>query len=457
LQSSHCSVAILGAGISGLSLGWYLKKRLATKDTHWVVLEKESRAGGWIQTEHAHDFMFEQGPRSCRSKGGIETLELIEALGLQEQVILPHSEAKNRYLYSPNGLQRLPRNFLESVFHPLMPHFFKVLWREWRTSRRLEEDESIYAFFLRHVGKEWTENLIDPFVSGIYAGDCQKLSLKSCFPLLDRCEQEHGSLLRGMLKKKKSPSEQSPFVRTMLATPMYSFQKGMQTLPLALADGIKEHLMLGQAVKALHFEGEKVRIQMENGQEWLASQVISTLPLFALRKLLPPGSHLDALLSRLHYASLSTVNIGFQKNVLPFKGFGYLVPSKYKLPVLGCVWDSSIFPAHNRGDQTRLTMMMGGRLHPEVVEKSEKEIEEEAIKVLDQHMRIQVSPAYMQVRNAKNAIPQFEVGHSLWRAQVEQVLATHFPALTLSGSGWTGVSINECISQARLLIDRLKI
>src|SRR5205085_1978222 len=138
-----------------------------------TIIEKSERPGGWIETIQKEDFLFEQGPRSCRTKGaGQETLALIEALGLEDQVILPHANAKNRYVYTGQCLQRLPRTLWEIPFNSLTKGWLKALWQDWRMPKRQTEEESINAFFSRRIGKNWTETLIDPFVSGIYAGDC---------------------------------------------------------------------------------------------------------------------------------------------------------------------------------------------------------------------------------------------------------------------------------------------
>jgi oxygen-dependent protoporphyrinogen oxidase len=140
---------------------------------------------------------------------------------------------------------------------------------------------------------------------------------------------------------------------------------------------------------------------------------------------------------------------------LPFKGFGYLVPSKWGLPILGCVWDSSVFPQQNRGDQTRLTIMMGGSRHPEVEQMSESELIEYAQRVLREHLGIRADPQEVQIKKAQQAIPQFEVGYARWKREIQEVLHHLVPQLTLSGSGWTGVAINDCIAKARHLAQQV--
>lgn len=443
-------IVILGAGISGLATAWFLKQRLGSQ-SRLTVIEKSQRPGGWIQTLQTNEFLFEQGPRSCRTKGaGHETLALIESLGLQDQVITPHSDAKTRYVYNGQHLQPFPKHMWEIPFNPLTRSCLKALWRDWLMPRRQVEDESIQSFFNRRLGNSWTENLIDPFVSGIYAGDCSQLSLKSCFPLFDQWEQQSGSLLRGGLRHRSRPTHSSDFVKKMQHFPMFSFQEGMETLPRALARELGDCLSLGQKINSLKSHAQGIEIQFDDGKNLIADHVISTLPTFALSSLIAANEPLlAAKMKKLSYTTVVVANAGFCQNVLPLKGFGYLVPSRFGLQVLGCVWDSCIFPQHNHGNQTRLTVMLGGSHHPEVSHMSEEEIIEQTLRVLREHLSIQSDPQMIQINKAQFAIPQFEVGYSKWKEDIQEQMNQFFPRLTLSGSAWTGVSINDCIEKAR--------
>ena len=206
--------------------------------------------------------------------------------------------------------------------------------------KRQEEDESIQDFFSRRLGVSWTESLIDPFVSGIYAGDCSRLSLKSCFPLFDQWEQQQGSLLLGAWRHRSLVMDHSAFVQKMHRFPMFSFQEGMETLPKALARELNECLSLGQVITCLKPHEKGIEIQLDSGQSVIADHVVSTLPTFVLVPLLTAEPLLALKLKKLSYATVAVINVGFHQDVLPFKGFGYLIPSHLGLQVLGCVWDS---------------------------------------------------------------------------------------------------------------------
>lgn len=447
-----CHIVILGAGISGLATAWFLKQSLGSQVV-LTLLEKTERAGGWIQTLQTEEFLFEQGARSCRSKGsGRETLVLVEALGLQDQVLVPHPSARHRYLFDGKGLRKMPSQLWEIPFRSLTRGWAKALWRDWWKPKRLVEDESIHDFFSRRLGLPWVEELIDPFVSGIYAGNCQLLSLKSCFPLFDQWEQEYGSLLRGAWHYRPSVDLKSSFIESVSRFPLFSFKEGMETLPRTLAQQLKECVFLGEGVSRLKCDATGIEVELDRGKKIRADYVISTLSASALSSLLINPPAWANQLKQLQYTTVVVVNIGFHFPVLPFQGFGYLVPSKHHSPILGCVWDSSIFPQQNREPNlTRLTLMMGGSHHPEIEELSDQEIIEYALKNLRQHLGIRLEPQMIQVKKAQNAIPQYQVGYGMWKQEVQEKFFEFFPRLILSGTAWNGVSINDCIAQARKL------
>ena len=192
-------IIILGGGISGLSLLWSLKKKHG-KQADVILLEKTSRVGGWIRTVKKEGFLFEKGPRSCRTQGhGRATLRLIEELGLQKQVIQADASAHHRYLYFQQHLQKIPSSFLSFLFSPLTRKIIPHLLKEWLVPKAREEDETVHDFFSRRISREAAETFVNSLTLGIYACDSRKLSIKSCFPSIYAWEQQYGSLLKGAL------------------------------------------------------------------------------------------------------------------------------------------------------------------------------------------------------------------------------------------------------------------
>jgi len=425
-------IAVLGAGISGLASAWFLQQKYGSQ-AEVIVFEKESRAGGWIQTIHQDGFLFDQGPRSCRASGtGAATLELVEALGLRDQVICSSPSAHTRYVYEGGRLNRLPGGILPLLASSWLPVAIKALWRDWRAPPGTEPDESIASFIERRLGCEVVERLIDPLTAGIYAGNVHELSIRSCFPTFYEWEQTHGSLLKGALAKKKAPSEASLWVRSIQKNGLFSFKKGMEGLTQALASRLD--VRYGMPVMGLTAEPEGCRLTFSDGSCFEADRVVSTLPATALSRLLP-------LMPSLPMASVTVVNLGYRQTVLKHEGFGYLIPSREKEPLLGVVWDSSVFPQQNAPDQTRLTVMM--KADPEKGDPIDL-IKE----TLGRQMGITAEPAVVAVRHAYQAIPHYPIGYFDNIHAFKQLCQKGFPRLQLSGTPFHGVSVNDCIHAA---------
>ena len=426
-------IVILGAGISGLSLGWFLK------DQNIIILEKGSRSGGWLESIDQDGFLFEQGPRSCRPSGaGTQTLQLIEELNLQDQVIVGNRNAKKRYLWSDAKLRRLnPLTLL------LKPFLWKGIWKDLRSPRTVNEDESIYDFFSRRFGTEIAHKLIDPMATGIYAGDIRQLSLRSCFPSFWENEQKHGSLIRAAFTNKEKPNL-SPFIQNMQKHSLFSFQNGMKTLTETLSSELKNKIQLNKEVKSLEFQSDGARILLSNGEEITADHVYSTLPANSLASIIP--NPLSEKLKQFQNTSVSVVNLGYRKNVLPKQGFGYLIPSQEKEEILGVVWDSSAFPEQNRNsEETRLTVMIGGAHMQHFHDYSESDFIQMSLRAISKHLGIQKHPDSSAIKLAPDSIPQYQVGHFNQIRALEPLTPKR---LTLLGTSFYGVAVNDCIAKA---------
>lgn len=432
---------ILGAGISGLSLAWFLKQKFA--DTiDLTILEKSDRIGGCIHSIQHDGFHFELGPHSIRAEGNHAALSLVHQLGMKDQILWPHPHASLRYLYYQQRLCPLPRNPLQLIFSPLRKGVISALWHDWRTPSGSGQDESVYDFIIRRLNRDVAERFIDPLVSGIYAGDMRQLSVKACFPKLYEMEQQHGSLVRGMLKRQKSAVNKQG---------MFTMEGGMETLPQELGKRLQNDIQLNAYPKALKFSENEVEIALSNGKFLKADHLFSTVPAHAMAELIKPHHHaLARLLLNLEYASIVVVNLGYRQLKFGNKGFGYLVPSSENENILGVIWDSSVFPEQDRtANETRLTVMMGGSKRPDICLMSQSEQLEIALNAVRRHLRIESRPDVFHVHLAKNAVPQYRVGHMILVKQIEDYLK-RFSKITLLGSSFYGVSVNDCIANAAL-------
>ena len=149
--------------------------------------------------------------------------------------------------------------------------------------------------------------------------------------------------------------------------------------------------------------------------------------------------------------SIATVNLGYRKNLLFKKGFGYLIPSKEKEDVLGVVFDSSAFPEQNRHtEETRLTVMLGGARNPAIAAQSLNTLETAALKAVRDHLAIQTEPDAIEIEVAEKAIPQYLINHAGRLQIIEKQINAISPCLTLLGNSFYGVGVNDCIRRADL-------
>lgn len=449
-------IVILGAGISGLSLAFFLQKKFGDS-IKMTILEKNNRVGGWIRTEQKGGFLFELGPHSCKPNG-LATLQLLEELQLKDKIILANPSATKRYLFFNQKLHLVPQNPLTILFSPVTRGIISALIKDWKTTANKNADETIYSFISRRFGSEFAEKLIDPLTTGIYAGDIRKLSIRSCFPFLHGYEQKHGSVIKGYFSESKKEESISPFVKSMQTSSLFSFQDGMETIVTALNKKIHSFIKLCADVQTLRFFPNHIEvIAAEN--VFSADYVVSTLPANALATILAPHDKVAAnTLSSIEYASLVVVNIGYQSSVLKKQGFGYLIPSKEGEDLLGVLWDSSIFPQQNRfSNETRLTVMLGGMHKPDIYSMNNSEISSIVLKSVAKHLNIHTPPDVLHIERVTQAIPQYHLGHFEKIAAIEQCLSQLSDRFHCIGTSFNGVSINDCIGNAQKFAQNIKL
>lgn len=445
MPSKH--IIILGAGISGLSLAWSLKKNPNLKVT---VLEKTARAGGWIQSIRKDGFLFELGPHSCRPfRSGRATIQLIEELGLQNQVITPAKSASLRYLLINQKLVPLPHSLISCFISPLTRGILPALWRDLRTHPSIDDDESIYDFIARRFSVNIAELLIGPLTTGIYAGDIKKLSVKSCFPLWHTWEKQYGSILQGFFKDKEIVQNATPYEKHLRNFSLFSFKDGMETLPKELSLRLEENIVHSCEPTEFHFQPDGVSIHTSDGKRLHADHLFSTLPASAIAHLLAPHRPgLAETLSSIESASVAVVNLGYRKKVLKQKGFGHLIPQTENEKILGMIWDSCVFPQQNQNsEETRLTIMIGGTHFPHLCHLNDQNILNIALSAAAKHLQIDAMPEISHITRAISAIPQYYVGHALKVNQIRRETYELSPHLTCIGSTFDGVSINDCLTQ----------
>jgi oxygen-dependent protoporphyrinogen oxidase len=444
---------VIGGGISGLACAYHLQQA----GIPVCVLDTGVRPGGVIATQEKDGFRFELGPQSFLSTEPL--LKLIDALGLKNELLHADPRAP-RYILFRGKLVPAPLAPPSLLTTPLLGP--RTKWRlfteMFRRTSPPPTDESIAAFVRRKFGDELLDRIVAPFVSGIYAGDPEKLSLRASFPKLHEFETKYGSVLRGAMKSRPAKGTPRPG--------LCSFREGMETLPRALATRLDDALLnettvlrarRGKANGKSSFEVDVTR----NGhrETLLATSVIMAAPAYAASEILRNVSDkFAAPFGRVEYAPVAVVAAGYRRDQVRHagNGFGFLVPRSEGLRTLGTVWNSSLFPERAPENMACFTSFAGGATDPALCDLSENEIAETICGELGRILGITGPPVTRLVHRYTRALPQYNLGHSETVSALGAT-ASSVPGLFLTGNYLFGPSLGSCVEQANQTADAVRV
>ena len=445
------NLVILGGGISGLSLLWYLK-RSNHKDYDVTLIEKSDHLGGWFKSIERDGFIFDVGPHYLFGMEALEVLKIVKDLNLEDEIILGNLKANVSRVYKNGKLHVVPKTNKELLKSPLTKGLYWGVIHDLFTKYEPKNDESIHEFISRRFSTTLADHFSEIYMASIVSGDMKKLSAKSYLPRLINLEKEYGSVVKGLLKKKTPSNQPASEFDKILKTPVFNFKKGIETFTKALASRLKNDILHAN-VKSLTVENEeKMHVVLENGQTIKADHVFSTLPTFALAEILPQNNSLITQgLNDIYYKSMVTLSIGYNTKVLDKEGYGYVIPYSAKNPIVGVLFDSSVFPDMNsHADQIRLTVMVGeDYLKKTLKETTDEELKEIALNEVKNTLNISVQPDFIEIHRLYRGIPRFYVGHTEKVDNLMQELKNTYPNMTFLGSGLYGAAITKCIAMSK--------
>ncbi len=312
-----------------------------------------------------------------------------------------------------------------------------------------QSDESVAAFVRRKFGHEILEYLVAPFVSGVYAGDPEILSLKSAFPSLDEWERQHGSVIRGAMNARKS----TPGPRPGLCT----FRGGMKTLMESLNRSVDIEFVPGARVEAIEKSaagaGFTVRFTRGERHEVLSvPAVVVAAPAYISGHMLSDLSpNLAKILEGIAYAPVAVVTLAYKRLQVTNSliGFGVLFPRKEGFRTLGTVWNSSLFPECAPADSVLLTSFVGGATDSEIVKEDDAKISAIVEKEISGILNIGGAPVEKQIWRHEKGLPQYNLGHSYTLENAKEELKK-FPGLFMIGNYWIGPSIGNCVEASNI-------
>jgi len=434
-------VIVIGAGISGLACAFRLKQL----GLPVILLEASARVGGLVGSVRKEGFLFESGPQSFQ--GTEPLLELIREVGIEGELQRADPRAP-RFIYLRGKLQKIPMTPQALMASSLLglKSRAKIVSEPFKRTKPPTKEESVADFVRRKFGHEILEYLVAPFVSGVYAGDPEKLSLKAAFPTLEEWEREYGSVLRGAMKSRPDKEKRSG------PPPLCSFSDGVGSLANAIAGKLGASVRLGaKAASVARSANYQVCVESGERNEMLeaAAVVVSTPAYTAAHLAAQLSSPLTHMLSGVAYAPVAVVACGYYDRQIAEKldGFGFLVPRSEKVRTLGTVWNSSLFTGRAPAGSVAITSFIGGATDPKIMDCSEDEI---AAIVQDENARIlQISgsPVASTVWKYPKALPQYNLGHGHVVEAIRDGERAN-PGLFFCGNFLEGPSLGKCVETA---------
>ncbi len=445
------SVAVLGGGITGLTAAF----RLAQRGVRVRLFEAGPRTGGAIRSEAEAGWLFEHGPNTIL--GGEPALAtLLADLGLDAAVVPAAPEAKHRYVVRrgrPVALPLSPPALLRSRLFSVRAK--AAFLAEFLTRPRVRTaDLSLQDFIRGHFNAEIVDYALNPFVTGIYAGNPAKLSTRHAFPKLLEIERTHGSLLRGQLAAARA---RPPGVRPGI----FSFAAGLQVLPDTLAARLPvgtlvtgarlEALLPGQPWNVVWHDGTATRTEAFD-------RVVAALPAPALAQLRfgPHGERPLAALDAIEHPPVASLFLGYRREQVahPLDGFGLLVPEVERRSILGVLFSSSLFPGRAPAGHVALTVLIGGTRQPALARQSPAALLATAAPDLAALLGVEGAPVFQRSEFWPRAIPQYDLGyeqHLETMAAAERAL----PGLLIGGQARDGISVPACLAAGEKLAARI--
>jgi protoporphyrinogen/coproporphyrinogen III oxidase len=443
MSDDRLDVAVVGGGISGLTTAFHLVRG----GQRVAVLEAASRVGGAIETFADGAWCFEMGPNTVLENHD-SVSRLIRESGLEGDRLIASPAGKRRYLYKGGGLVPLPAGPGGLLTTPLFPLSAKLrLLREpWIRRPADDAEETIAQFVRRRLGEAFLDYAVGPFVSGVYAGDPERLAVRWAVPKIHALEAEHGSLIRGALARRKRPAPGGA---------MISFRDGLEELPRRLAREIGDVRTGTACSRVIRMEGG-FRVETASGPVE-SKRVVMAVPADIAALLLDEAtSGASRLFAEIPYAAVALVSLGWRRAEVrhPLAGFGFLAPRKEGLRVLGCLFTSELFTGRAPAGHVALAAFAGGRTDPAIVGWDDERIVAAVVAELRGPLGLEGEPSFRRVRRWPRAIPQYELGHGRFverAAEIERAL----PGLRIGGNSLRGVSVPDCIRNATAMATEL--
>lgn len=453
-------VVVVGGGVAGLATAWLLRdeSRKQNRRVQLTVLEAAEIPGGSTRTERSEGFTCEWGPNGFLDNEPL-TLELVRRLGLEPRLVRADDAAARRFIYHGGKMREVPLKPPAFLASDLLPAAAKLRMAAELLipAKRNGDEESVHQFGVRRLGHAFADYLLDPMVSGIFAGDARALSLPAVFPKMVELEREYGGLFRALIAKQRAAKRSGKAAGgpAGASAALHTFTDGMGELTTVLARELQAELRLDSPVRAISRAGGTWNVHTRDASI-AADAVVLACPSYAAADIVRDfAPDVAAAIAAIPFAPVDVVchahRVADTQHDL--HGFGVLIPRMEGIRSLGSLWCNAIFPGQAPLGLHLLRTIIGGAHDPDVVSLSDNEIEAVAAHDHQTLFGISAAPVFRRVLRHPRGIAQYTLGH-LTRVATTDRLEQAAPGIFFTGASYRGVSVNGCIKDAFRVAER---
>lgn len=465
MSTQVLTVAIVGGGITGLTTAYYLQKAIQEQKLpiRYVLLESSERLGGQIQTDYTNGFVIERGPDSFLARK-TSAARLAKEVGLENDLV--RNQTGQAYILNNDQLYPIPGGAIMGIPTKLAPFVTTSLFSpagKLRAALDLvlprgeqeEGDRSLGEFFRHRLGNEVVENLIEPLLSGVYAGNIDDLSLMSTFPQFYHVERKYRSLILGM----RSTTPKQPKAAADKKTPsaFLTFKRGLQSLVEAIEQRLDPVcIRKDTAVEKISKTDEGYDLQLSDGTVMTADSVVLTTPAKTTRDTLSAYPFIN-LLKEMPTTSVATVALAFPETAIKqdINGTGFIVSRNANYHITACTWVHKKWPQTTPKGKVLLRCFVGRADEDAIVYQPDEEIIKAVLADLNKIMKIEQQPEFYHITRWKQVRPQYVVGHQQRMAKLEAELHAQLPGIFLAGAPYHGAGLPDCIDQGEAAVNEV--
>lgn len=433
------NTVIIGGGISGLSTANFLSK----KTSDFLIIESSNRVGGTINSSKVDGYILENGPNTVLDNN-TAIQELLSDLSITDKLIYPDlKKISSRYLLINDKLEKIPLTIIEFLLTPILSIFSKIkIFSELLVPRHIN-DTDVESFIKRRFGKEFHDNLIVPFLTGIYADTTSKMSTKNTLKKMWELEQKHGSIIIGLIKEKNKNSRAK----------IFTINGGLSRITELLSKKFINQLMLNAKVSSIDKFNGSYKITLNEGDDIICKNIISTIPAYSLKDLVFDDK-LKSILSNVNYNPIDVFHFGFDRDALEIKidGFGLLTKPQDEKSFLGVLFSSNIFEHVSNNNKFLITVLAGGDRQKDLCNESPKSLERQILSEILPLLRLKSEPEFKNHFRWPEGIPSYSMSVEKLKKGIE-FFEENNKGFYIIGNYHLGVSVSDCIKNSKELVE----